>query len=163
MTYAHCIVRLSKWVTFPITKTPRYVPLQTYASEARCGEKRGITRKKGPRNSQGTHRVAPGSRRMFTPAMPFRSYKYIWPKNAKRSTPLVAMGIESTNDSALDRDLRGYSDDDTPFCCLAQPPVWSRLLLRVKDHFAFCLGSSIQNVSLSRIAIVEVHTRSHGP
>jgi hypothetical protein len=59
-------------------------------------------------------------------------------------------------------DFLGHSDD-LPFCCLTQPPAWSRLLLRVKDHFAFCLGSSIQNVSASQIQIVEVHTRSHGP
>ena len=93
----------------------------------------------------------------------FRSCKYIPPKDAKGFAPLVAMGIESTNNSVLGRD---YSDDsdDPPFCCLAQPPVSSRLLLRVNDHLAFCLGhSSIQNVSVFQIPIVELHTRSHDP
>ena len=151
-------------VDFLRSRTPaRCVPLKTYASEARCGKKRGIRWKKGSRNSQAVHRIAPGSRRMFTPAMPITSCKYIPHKDAKGLAPLVAMGIESTNDSVLGRD---YSDDsdDPPFCCLAQPPVWSRLLLRVNDHFAFCLGhSSIQNVSVFQIPIVELHTRSHDP
>ena len=88
---------------------------------------------------------------MFTPAMPIRTCEYIPPKDANGLVPLFAMGIESTNNPALGRDRREYSDDldDPPFCCLTQPPVWSRLLLRVKDHFAFGLGSSIQNGSVS--------------
>ncbi len=44
---------------------------------------------------------------MFTLAIPFGSYEYIWPKNAKRLVLLVEMGIESTNDSVLGRNRQG--------------------------------------------------------
>src|SRR6266702_2850591 len=65
------------------------------------GGRGGIRSRREPRQNQKAHRTAPGSRRMFTLAIPFGSYEYIRPKNAKRLAPLVEMGIDSTNDSVL--------------------------------------------------------------
>src|SRR6266702_2444696 len=71
------------------------------------GGRGGIRSRREPRQNQKVHRTAPGSRRMFTLAITFGSYEYIWPKNAKRLVPLVEMGIELTNDSVLGRNRRG--------------------------------------------------------